>query len=34
MPSVVIHDARRDVGLAVGYTPEVNFVVKTKQTVK
>ena len=33
MPSVVIHDACRDVGFAVGYTPEVKFVIKTDSQV-
>ena len=33
MPSVVIHDARQDVRLAVGCSPEVLFVVKTDSQV-
>ena len=32
MPSVVIHDVCRDVGLFVGYTPQVQCVVKTAYT--
>ena len=33
MPSLVIHDACRDIGLVVGITPEILFVAKTDSQV-
>ena len=33
LPSVVIHDACRDVGLVVGLAPEILLVIKTDSQV-
>ena len=33
MPSIVVHDARRDIGLSVGCSQEIRFVAKTDSQV-